>query len=54
MTVLFRGRELVHPEIGSKVLMSLTEQVKDLGLAQGKRVLDGRRMSITLMPRKNA
>ena len=37
VTVRFRGRELTHPEIGRDLLARFVEQVKDHGVANGRR-----------------
>ena len=31
ITIMFRGREMAHPELGKKILDRIAEQVKDVG-----------------------
>jgi len=34
LTVVFRGREMSHPELGTRLLRILTESLKDVGKAE--------------------
>ncbi|NLG65151.1 MAG: translation initiation factor IF-3 [Actinobacteria bacterium] len=52
VTIMFRGRELVHPERGEALLMRLAEDVKDLGSIESPPNLDGRNMIMMLAPMK--
>jgi translation initiation factor IF-3 len=52
VTIMFRGRELVHPERGEQLLMRLAEDVKDLATIESKPNLDGRNMVMMLAPHK--
>jgi translation initiation factor IF-3 len=52
VTIMFRGRELVHPERGEALLMRLAEDVKDLGSIESPPNLDGRNMIMMLAPVK--
>lgn len=52
VTIMFRGRELVHPERGEALLMRLAEDVKDLGTIESPPNLDGRNMIMMLAPVK--
>jgi translation initiation factor IF-3 len=52
VTIMFRGRELVHPERGEALLMRLAEDVKDLGVIESPPNLDGRNMIMMLAPVK--
>ncbi len=54
VTIMFRGRETLHPERGRDLLMRLAEDVKDLGLIEQQPTLDGRNMVMVLAPTKNA
>jgi len=54
VTIMFRGRENLHPERGRDLLMRLYEDVKDVGLIESSPELDGRNMVMLLGPTKNA
>jgi len=54
VTIMFRGRENLHPERGRDLLMRLYEDVKDVGLIESSPELDGRNMVMVLGPTKNA
>ena len=54
VTIMFRGRENLHPERGRDLLMRLYEDVKDIGQIESNPELDGRNMVLVLGPTKNA
>ena len=54
VTIMFRGRENLHPERGRMLLERLAEDVKELGLVEQQPTLDGRNMVMVLGPTKNA
>jgi translation initiation factor IF-3 len=54
VTIMFRGRETLHPERGRDLLMRLAEDVKEIGLIESQPILDGRNMVMILGPTKNA
>jgi translation initiation factor IF-3 len=54
VTIMFRGRENLHPERGRDLLMRLAEDVKELGQIEQPPVLDGRNMVMVLGPTKSA
>jgi translation initiation factor IF-3 len=54
VTIMFRGRENLHPERGRDLLLRLAEDVKELGQIEQPPVLDGRNMVMLLGPTKNA
>ena len=53
VTIMFRGRELVHPERGEQLLMRLAEELKELAAIESKPNLDGRNMIMMLAPVKS-
>jgi translation initiation factor IF-3 len=53
VTIMFRGRETLHPERGRDLLMRLAEDVKELGWIEQQPILDGRNMVMVLGPNKN-
>jgi len=54
VTIMFRGREQLHPERGRTLLMRLAEDVKEIGLIESPPLQDGRNMVMVLGPTKNA
>ena len=54
VTIMFRGRETLHPERGRDLLMRLAEDVKEIGVVESPPLLDGRNMVMVLGPSKNA
>ena len=52
VTIMFRGREMVHPERGEALLMRLAEDVKEIGVIESKPLQDGRNMVMMLAPVK--
>src|SRR5688572_31077972 len=54
LTIMFRGREVAHPELGMKILENVAEQVKDIAKIEAAPKLDGRNMIMVLAPDKRA
>jgi translation initiation factor IF-3 len=54
VTIMFRGRELIHPERGEAILLRLAEEVKDVGAIESRPNLDGRNMIMMLAPLRSA
>ena len=54
VTIMFRGRETLHPDRGRDLLMRLAEDVKEIGAIEQQPLLDGRNMVMVLAPTKNA
>ena len=54
VTIMFRGREQLHPERGRTLLMRLAEDVKELGVIESPPLQDGRNMVMLLGPTKTA
>jgi translation initiation factor IF-3 len=54
VTIMFRGRENLHPERGRMLLERLAEDVRELGAVEQQPTLDGRNMVMVLGPTKNA
>jgi translation initiation factor IF-3 len=53
LTMMFRGRQVTHPEIGMEVLERAREDVSDLGAAESTPSFEGRIMSMIVAPRKS-
>ena len=54
VTIMFRGREVYHPELGKKILDRVAEQVDGSGRVEAEPRLDGRNMVMVLAPDKRA
>lgn len=54
ITIMFRGREVYHPELGRKILDHVAEQVAHVGKVEIYPKLDGRNMTMVLAPDKRA
>ena len=52
VTIMFRGREMAHPERGEALLMKLADDVADLGVVEQRPNQDGRNMTMLLAPSK--
>lgn len=50
-TVRFRGREIVHADIGRALLFDLAEEVKEYGSIEREPRVEGRHMIMILAPR---
>ena len=48
VTVMFRGREITHPEIGLRLLQRMSEALKEVASVERQPLLEGRRMFIIL------
>jgi translation initiation factor IF-3 len=52
LTIMFRGREMAHPELGLKILNRIAEDVADLAIVESSPRQDGRNMTMVLHPTK--
>jgi translation initiation factor IF-3 len=50
VSVMFRGREITHPEIGRGLLMRVQENLKDLVVVERQPIMEGRFMNMYLAP----
>ena len=50
VTLMFRGREITHPELGWKILQRMAETLKEVGTLERQPVMEGRRMDIIMAP----
>ncbi len=50
VTVVFRGRENQHRNLGEEILMSIKDNLSGVGIIEGRPQLMGNRMSIMLSP----
>jgi translation initiation factor IF-3 len=52
VTVMFRGREITHPQIGKNLLDRVCGSLEDIALIEKDAMLEGRHMTIILAPDK--
>jgi translation initiation factor IF-3 len=52
ITIMFRGREVTHPERGRMILDRLAEELQELAVVEQRPNLDGRNMTMMLGPSK--
>jgi translation initiation factor IF-3 len=50
LNVVFRGREIAHPELGLRALQKVTDGLKDVAGIDGSPSLEGRMMNLVLTP----
>ena len=54
VTLQFRGREMAHPELGSRILDAVLEQLGPTAKVETQARLEGRNMTMVLAPHKGA
>jgi len=52
LTLMFRGRQVTHPELGLEVLSRVTADLKDLSKVESHPNFEGRTMSMVIAPLK--
>lgn len=52
ITIMFRGREMSHPELGVEILDKLARDLEGLVNVQSKPKMEGRNMTMTVVPAK--
>lgn len=52
ITIMFRGREMTHPEIGMEILDKLVDDLEGLVNVQAAPKMEGRNMTMTVVPVK--
>jgi len=52
LIIMFRGRELVHPHLGEKLLRRMAEDLSEIGEIESEPNLDGRNMVMMMVPRR--
>jgi translation initiation factor IF-3 len=53
VTIMFRGREVTHPERGEALLSRLAEELADIGVVEQRPIQDGRNMTMMLGPSRS-
>jgi translation initiation factor IF-3 len=52
VSLRFRGREMVHPEIGMKLMNRIEEDLEDIGAVESQPKFEGRQVVMVLGPSK--
>ena len=50
ITLMFRGREITHPDLGWKILQKMAETLSDVSTLERQPIMEGRRMDIIVAP----
>ncbi len=50
VTIMFRGREMVHQEIGRRILDQVAEAAKDIAIIERQPLMEGRNLFMILAP----
>lgn len=50
VTLMFRGREMTHVELGQRVFARLKQDISDVGRVEREPILEGRFLTMVLMP----
>jgi translation initiation factor IF-3 len=50
VTIMFRGREVTHPERGTAILDRLAEELAELGVVEQRPMQEGRNMTMMMAP----
>ncbi len=53
LTIMFRGRELVHPHLGERLLRRMAVELAAIGEVESEPNLDGRNMVMMLAPKRS-
>ena len=53
ITIMFRGRELSHPELGEVLLIKMAKQLEDLAVVERAAKLEGKNMIMIVSPKAN-
>jgi translation initiation factor IF-3 len=53
VTMMFRGRQMAHPELGRKVLDQLAQVVADVGKVEVTPTMEARSMTMVIAPLKS-
>jgi translation initiation factor IF-3 len=52
VTIMFRGREVTHPERGTAILDRLAQELSELGVVEQRPMQEGRNMTMMMAPSK--
>src|SRR5262249_42677267 len=51
LVIVFRGREIVHPETGQAVLTKVVQRLADIAMVEQIAMMEGRRMNMVIGPK---
>lgn len=51
VTIIFRGREITHPELGEQLGLKLAEELSSVGVVEKPAKIEGRNMVMVLSPK---
>jgi len=51
VSLIFRGREVTHPELGQEILDRIVEEIKDIGVVEQSPKFEGKNMIMLLAPK---
>jgi translation initiation factor IF-3 len=54
LVIVFRGREIVHPETGQAMLDQVVKSVADIAMVEQRPMMEGRRMVMVIGPKAGA
>ncbi|MFH1239076.1 MAG: translation initiation factor IF-3 [bacterium] len=52
VSIIFRGREMAHIELGAQILDKIKEEFKEISTVEGRTKLEGNDMGMLLVPKK--
>ena len=53
ITLMFRGREITHTELGAKVLDRVAEELQDVAIIESRPKMEGRSMFMIVAPKRD-
>ena len=53
-TIMFRGREITHSDIGRRILERLIQDIAEFGQVENRTRMEGNTMNVILAPKKQA
>lgn len=53
VTIMFRGREITHPELGRKLCIRMAEQMSEIATVEKPPKVEGRNMTMILTPKQS-
>jgi translation initiation factor IF-3 len=53
VTIMFRGREMTHPELGEQLLNRMADQLQEIATVERKPKLEGRNMIMIVAPKSS-
>ena len=51
VTLMFRGRQIAHPELGKQVVDRVSQELSDIGKVESDAKMEGKSMTMILAPR---